>query len=95
LRREPGTCGRDLVEIDRCDLHMSCARMADSERVLCAGEAGGRDGERELDARGQRLHKCTCVCRDIEFVCRAWPVAKRQACVKERSAKLYTPALTR
>jgi hypothetical protein len=60
-------------------------------RVLCAGEAGGRDGERELDARGQKdCINASCVCRDIEFVCRAWPEAKRHACVKERSTKLYT-----
>jgi hypothetical protein len=94
LRREPGTCGRDLVEIERCDLymcmHMSCARMADSECCVLV-RRGGRDGERELDARGQKdCINASCVCRDIEFVCRAWPEAKRHACVKERSTKLYT-----
>ena len=41
MRREPGTCGRDLVEIDRCDLHMSCARMADSECCVLVRRGGG------------------------------------------------------
>jgi hypothetical protein len=45
LRREPGTCGRDLVEIERCDLymcmHMSCARMADSECCVLVRRGGG------------------------------------------------------